>query len=123
MSEDRFGSGIHIHGNARGGQYEWDFDISESGDIRTVSGLDELQKDIAFRAAVNLEDTIGGPLTPTKMNRIRSIIRSTIEEEDRVRRIIQLDVSRVDGRPNTVQVNSTLNTVEGTAELIFEVDK
>lgn len=120
---DRFGSGIHIHGDARGDEYEWDFDISESGDLRTVSGIDELQKDLAFRAAVNLEETLGGPLTPTKMNRIRSKVRQTMEDDDRISRIVSLDVSRVDGRANTIQVNTTLTTIDGRAELIFEVNR
>ena len=122
MTEE-FGSGIHIHGDARGDEYEWDFDISESGDLRTVSQIDELQKDLSFNTAINLQETLGGPLTPTKMNRIRSKVRQTMEDDDRISRIVSLDVSRVDGRANTVQVNTTLSTVEGLVELIFEVDR
>lgn len=122
MTEE-FGSGIHIHGNARGDEYEWDFDINESGDLRTVSGADELQKDLSFRSAINLDDVFGGPITPTKMNRVRSKIRQTMEDEPRISRIVSLDVSRVDGRPNTIQVNTTLTTVEGVVDLVFEVDR
>lgn len=122
MTEE-FGSGIYIHGDAREDEYKWDFDISESGDLRTVSDIDELQKDLSFNTAINLQETLGGPLTPTKMNRIRSKVRQTMEDDGRINRIVSLDVSRVDGRTNTVQVNTTLSTFEGFVELIFEVDK
>lgn len=118
---DHFGSGIHLNESSSDG-LSWDLDVDESGDIRTTSGLDELKKDLSFSLASRLEGILGNPLTPTTMNRIQAIVDDGISQDDRISRVIALDVQRVEGRPNTVQVQSQLNTTEGVVDLIFMID-
>jgi len=115
---ERFGSGIHLNSNDNGG-FQWDLDIDESGDLRSSGGLDELQKDVSFRSAQALEDVIGQHLTPTAMNRVRSTIRDVLETEDRIERIVRMDVSRVRGQPNTVRVRADVNTESDVVSLVF----
>ena len=115
---ERFGSGIHLNSNDVDG-FDWDLDVDESGDLRSTSGLDELQKDVAFRSAQALEDVIGHHLTPTAMNRVRSTIRDVLETEDRIKRIVRMDVSRVGGQPNTVRVRADVNTESDVVSLVF----
>ena len=115
---ERFGSGIHLNSNDSGG-LQWDLDVDESGDLRSSSGLDELQKDVSFRSAEALEDVIGHHLTPTAMNRVRSTIRDVLETEDRIERIVRMDVSRVGGQPNTVRVRADVNTEFDVVSLVF----
>ena len=116
---ERFGDGLYLVDSADEDQFQWDLDVDESGDLRSSGGLDELQKDVAFRSAQALEDVIGQHLTPTAMNRVRSTIRDVLETEDRIERIVRMDVSRVGGQPNTVRVRADVNTEFDVVSLVF----
>lgn len=100
---------------------ELDFELNETGDIRTVRGIDELEKDIAFQTIQALDEFIGRP----KTRRTKSII------ETRIKRIIQLE-PRVDERtseislrypetkPNTIEVTVSVRTTQDEEqELVF----
>lgn len=117
---ERFGDGLYLVDSAdEEGEYQWDLDVDESGDIRGSSGLDELQKDVAFRAAQALEEVIGAQLTPTTMNRVRAVVQDVLQTEERIQRVVRMDVSRVRGQSNTVRVRADVNTEFEVVSLVF----
>ena len=120
---EQFGNGIYLENDIEeSGAYQWDLDIDESGDIRGARGIDELQKDVAFKSAQALEGLLGNQLTPTTINRIRATVQDVLEQEDRISRVVRLDVSPIDGSRNSVKVRSEVNTESGVIALVFEVD-
>lgn len=77
MPEENLGSGLYL-------DRELDFDPNETGDLRTISGSDELQKDLAFQLLITLDDFIGPPLTPGTRADIKSLTVDTITSDSRV---------------------------------------
>ena len=120
MTNEQFGAGPSLSDSS----YPWDFSIDESGDIKTVSGLAELEKDIAFRIATQENNMLGRKITPTQMNRIRSTINDMIIADSRVQSVLSLDVQRSSGMDNSIDVSATVQTVSGDEQeqqLIFSI--
>lgn len=109
-----FGGGIFL-------TEDWDIEANESGDVRTVTGFDELAKDVAFRTAVRFNDEIGLPLTNEALLRIKVIAKDEVLRDDRIQDIITIDVSIVDDAANRVEVVSTIEADNSEQELVFEV--
>jgi len=120
MTNEQFGAGPSLSDSS----YPWDFSIDESGDIKTVSGLAELEKDIAFRIATQENNMLGRKITPTQMNRIRSTINDMIIADSRVQSVLSLDVQRSSGMDNSIDVSATVQTVSGDEQeqqLVFSI--
>jgi len=120
MTNEQFGAGPSLSDSS----YPWDFSIDESGDIKTVSGLAELEKDIAFRIATQENNMLGRKITPTQMNRIRSTINDMIIQDSRVQSVLSLDVQRSSGMDNSIDVSATVQTVSGDEQeqqLVFSI--
>lgn len=100
---------------------DWDLEVDETGDIRTVEGVAELEKDLAFYTARVLRPVEGLPQNPQTRSVIQARIERAINTEPRVRSILSLDISYPDRQ--TVEVITTVSTVEGNQELVFEVDR
>ena len=77
MSERSLGSGLYLDKSL-------DFDPNTTGDLRTVSGSDELQKDLAFQLLITLDEFIGPPLTPATRADIKDLTIDTILSDSRV---------------------------------------
>lgn len=103
--------------------YDWDLAIDESGDLKTVANTeDELLKDVAFRAANDLQDVLGLPLTPTTMNRVRAVVKDSMTSDSRISQIVSLDVERVPTSSNAVQIEAEVNASGELVDLIFTID-
>lgn len=116
---DNFGGGIYLTTNTDQ-RPNWDLQTDESGDIRTVTGSDELQKDVAFATAVRVQDSIGERLEPVVLNRIRAQVRGALNEEPRIDTVIIIEANEVD--TDTVEVVAQARAEDDTIELVFEVN-
>lgn len=116
-----FGSGIFL--SAQGDVPPlWDMEVTNSGDIRTVSGENELQKDIALSTTIRLSESVGSPITPVVLNRLRGRVFDALEDDDRIAEILEVEVQQIEGRQNEVEVAARVNAdVENTSDLVFEV--
>lgn len=123
---EHYGAGVYLSGGTGLDDRDvWDLDVDESGDVRTVDGVDELRKDVAFRSARRIQEDgiIGTPLTPTTRNRLRSLIRETINNEPRLSRIVSMDCRcEIASNSNALKVDVQVTTNEEELDLIFEVD-
>lgn len=111
-----FGGGIFL-------STDWDLDVDESGDVRTVTGEDELQKDVAFQTASALEDVRGGPQSPDLRSETINAIKNILVEEPRVDRILSIDVREAGEDLDKMEVIIEVNADLTQQELVFEVDK
>jgi len=107
-----FGSGIFLN-------EDWDFEVDATGDLKSTSGLDELQKDVSFNLSRNIE--IGKRLDSSTQKSIQVTVRDVLVNESRIDSIRELEVRRVDSA-NKFEVIAEVDTItDETAELIFEV--
>lgn len=110
-----FGAGVGLN-------RDWDFEVDSTGDLTTVSGLDELEKDVAFNVARNWEDSIGRRVGSSTQKRIQITVRDVLIDEPRVNDIRNLTVRRVADNANKFEVVAEVNTIVGAdTELVFEV--
>lgn len=101
---------------------DWDFEVNNTGDIRTISGLDELEKDVAFQLASNLDQFIGSRITNEQANDIAIETQQQLSADPRIAAVLDLTVQFPDGDPDTVEVIATVRDTEGDEqELVFEV--
>lgn len=112
--EESFGSGIKLNNG-------FDLEVNSSGDIRTVSGSDELQKDIAYAVSAFLNDSYGGPITPETGAEIRTGVRRVMLEDPRIVRINSLSVQTINA-DNSIRITSTIvGDDETQQDLVFTV--
>lgn len=114
MSEDYLGSGLYLDTSL-------DFDPNGIGDLRTVDGSDELQKDLAFQLLITLQEFVGPPLTPAVRADIKDLTIDTITSDTRVDDIDRgsLRVEKPD--KNTIRLQAIV-TANGTKqELVFTI--
>jgi hypothetical protein len=77
MSEETLGAGIYL-------DRDLDFEIDQTGDLRSESGSAELQKDLAFQLQIILSEYIGLPMRPGTVSDIKSDTIRTLISDDRV---------------------------------------
>lgn len=84
-----FGSGPALDEN-------FDFIVNTVGDIKDADGLNELEKDLAFVSAFQLEDYIGKPLTPTIRQEIENTLTQIFDAEPRIDAVRDMSVEQVE---------------------------
>lgn len=99
----------------------WDFEVSQTGDILATTGLAELQKDVAFNVARNVEEFIGRPAQNNTQKKIQIAVQDVLVDEPRVDAIIQVNVRQIDRTANAYEVIANVETEVGPFELVFEV--
>lgn len=112
---DDFGSGIHL-------DQKLDFSVDSTGDLKTDSGVSELQKDLAFQMILNLGRYIGQPPSGNLKAKVAGTARRVATVDSRVRSVNE-DKTRVlfsDDREE-ITVELTVRTDEGEQTLVFEV--
>lgn len=116
MSEE-LGSGIAL-------DEQFDMSIDSTGDIETVQGADELQKDLSFQLAISLQDVLGETQSSSVETIVRDIVVKVANADSRVQRVDEdrLDVS-IEDNGRTVQIDMMVLTESGEEfGLVFEVD-
>lgn len=101
---DPWGSGLKL-------TRDWDLQIDETGDLKSVFGLEELEKDLAFRTAIEIEQEIGQILTKNTLAEIRITFRQALNEDVRVNRVVNVVAEQVD--TNEVRVSATVVSDDG----------
>jgi len=120
MSEN-LGAGIKLANN-------WDLTVDSTGDLATVSGRKELQKDIAVLTAIQLSEKLGGQIGHrNESNVIKSIelvVRRLLTQDSRIQEILSVTVQPEPDLTDTVivEANITVNETQNY-DLIFEVEK
>lgn len=95
----------------------FDFVVSSSGDLDSVSRIDELQKDLsgAITAIVESQFT-GSVLTPNVATTLESLLRSRVEFDDRVNRVRRIDITESLGA-TIADVYISVDTIYGTIDV------
>jgi hypothetical protein len=99
---------------------ELDFEVTTTGDIRTVSGIDELEKDVALQHLIQLAEFEGYPIRPSTETRIKAATRDILNEDPRINSIVSVTVNFYDN-DDRVEIVAQATTDNGEQELVFEV--
>lgn len=117
-----YGGGIFLQDKdtIRAGDYLWDFDVDESGDIRTIEGEAEFRKDISFNVRITLESFLGQPIRPVVENRIEAIVLDILRDDPRITAIRQVRV--VEAGANLIRVRIDVFSEVGELDFVVRVE-
>lgn len=103
MPDDNLGSGIKL-------TEDWDMDIDPTGDISTVSGRKELQKDLAMLLAIRQNEVLGNIMQrqadPNSLKQIELLAKRTIQSDERVRSVNNVSVQPHPSEPDAAMVEA-----------------
>jgi hypothetical protein len=112
---DLFGDGIHL-------DEQFDFAVGTTGDLKSESGTDELQKDLAFQMVISLDKYIGQHPSGNLNEKVAGTARRVAEIDSRVNFV---DTRKTEVSFSTDRQEITLKlfvkTDTGEKELIFDV--
>ena len=94
----------------------FDFRIDSSGDIDSMSGVTELQKDLAGAVAGLLKENMGAVLTPTLRAELESLVQSRVAFDDRITDVQSVTVSETT-RTDRFSVEIRAESIYGSFEL------
>lgn len=114
MVEENIGAGIAL-------DQSMDFGVSSEGDIRSVRGAEELNKDIAFQLKLILVDLKGQPLTPDTKGQIKSDTINTLLSDNRVVRVNRAGIEIRDTGRDSIRIIADYQSTAGPQELVFEL--
>lgn len=99
----------------------WDFSVNGRGDLSQVTGINELEKDIAFNVARSLQRVLGDRTANYTEKRIEVNTSTALNDDPRIDRVTTLSAREVRNDPNKYEVVADVETAEGPFELVFEV--
>jgi hypothetical protein len=94
-AERAFGAGIALATREDGG-VAWDARVDSAGDLGSVSGIDELAKDLAFAAASRLSLSRGQPLTTNTLADVEAEVTDLAQRDVRVTEVRSASAQRAD---------------------------
>lgn len=120
--EEKFGSGLALDSN-------WDLEVDSDGGLKTVSGIDAFERDVAFQLARRLEGTdgyegmLGQPLTVETIKDIEIAVRRVMGEAfgDQIDSITYLDVSEAEDRRNEVSIEMEIEAADERHDLVIRL--
>lgn len=103
---------------------DFDLEINPTGDIKTVSGVADLEKDLSFQLAESLDEFVGQQSSPNTATAVRTRAERVAELDPRVEdATAPAGGVSLDDR-STVEVRLQLATTTGeTQEFVFTVDQ
>lgn len=101
---------------------DFDFEVDETGKIRTTSGLPELQKDVSYFLTANLEDELGRRLDNSSLKRAEVVARDVLNADPRIETVIGVTARDTERQEDRIEVISEVNVDTGPQELVFEVN-
>lgn len=112
---DEFGSGIFL-------DEQFDFSVGSTGDLENTSGIDELQKDLAFKMVLNLEQFLGQPPSGNLTAKVADVASRVAIADVRVDSVVEdsIDIQFSETR-DELTVKLAVRTGEGEQNLIFDV--
>lgn len=114
MSEDNLGSGLYL-------DQTLDLSVNTTGDIQTVSGSKELQKDLSFQLLILLKGYTGQPLTPEVRSEIKDTTIDALLSDSRVDSVNRgaIAVQRVG--QSSIKLEVLLTALGGSQEFVFTI--
>jgi len=83
---------------------EFDLEIDSTGDIlctsQTIDPFDEIEKDLSFKLASELDELIGTSMKPTQKALLETAVRDIVSRDPRIERIINIDVTELRDTPS-----------------------
>lgn len=112
---DEFGSGLYL-------DQSLDFDVGPTGDLRTVDGVDELEKDLSVQMVASLQQYLGQPPTSNLDAQIFRTASDIATADTRVSSVIRSEstISFSQDR-ESITILLAARTTSGTQQLIFEI--
>lgn len=108
-----FGSGIKL-------DEDWDLVVDSTGDLDHTVDSAELQKDLAFVSAQELEAFYGGPINETTRGRIRLKLTDVFTDDPRISEVTSLSVQDTEDITDEITIEVTLIADDG-AEYDFVI--
>lgn len=117
---DNLGSGIKLTD-------DWDLDVDTTGDLATVSGQDELEKDLAMVTAIYFDNNLGETINPRQeANSLKSIenaVRRIFQQDSRVGRVVNIDVRPDQNITDAIIIESEIVADDqSNHDLVIEVE-
>lgn len=112
---DNFGEGIFLDESL-------DFSVGSTGDLAHTGGIDELQKDLAVKMIINLDQFLGRPPSGNLKAKVADVASRVVLADVRVDSVVQdsLDVQFTERR-DELTVKLAVRTSDGEQNLIFDV--
>lgn len=98
-----------------------DWEVTTTGDIESVDGVDELQKDLALFSLINLEQFSGRRLRPRLKSRVVPQVNEILLNDPRIDEVFSVDVKFLQGEDELEIVADVLSNNE-EQELVFNLE-
>jgi hypothetical protein len=108
-----FGGGIDL-------TKELDIDLNTVGDVQTISGRDELEKDVSLQSIIAVEPINGRQKTSETKTDLKRVIRDAIVADPRISEFRDISVSFIDGA-DEAEVVTTIVSSDEEQELVFSL--
>jgi hypothetical protein len=105
---EAFGSGLKLSGS------DWDFNLSNTGSMDTVEGLQQLEKKLAYATTKTILPEIGRPRTDEALEDIGISVGRIARQDPRIDSVENVEATRSDTDHNRVDV--TLQVVGDDGE-------
>lgn len=114
MSDD-YGSGVHLDQNL-------DLGVGETGDLKSDSGENELQKDLAFQMILGLDQYIGQPPSGNLPSKVAGTAKTIAERDERIDFVKagETEVSFTDDR-RTIELSMVVQADNEEVDLVFDI--
>lgn len=108
-----FGSGPKLN-------RDLDFEVTTTGDLSYVRGLQELEKDVALQSLIRLSVFEGATQTVQNKSKIRDQVNSILLSDPRIDQVLSIDITFLE-YDNSVEIVSEVSSDNTEQELVFEV--
>lgn len=120
MTEHTLGSGIKLTS-------DWDLEVDNTGDIATVSGQKEIEKDLAMLLSIQLEKKVGQSIDPTQtansLKQIELLVHRTLLADARVPSVETVDARLTEDETDSITIEVEVTADDGhNYDLVVEVD-
>lgn len=113
---ENLGSGVRL-------DKDFDISIDRTGDVETVSGLNELEKDLSMQMAFSLNQFVGAPPSDDTRSSAKRVVAQVLNADERIQRIVtgSITVEWSGPKRRQIDVGATVVASEQEQELVFRV--
>lgn len=108
-----FGAGIFL-------TEDFDFEVTNTGDIRASRGVAELEKDLSVQSIIRLQSIHGIRETPQEKARLRARVREILTDDPRIDTVSDITISFIWDN-DTVEISTSAISDNSQQELVFEI--
>lgn len=110
-----FGTGIYL-------DEQLDFVVSPTGDLKTKTGADELQKDLSYNMILNLQQYLGQPPSGNLEEKVAGTARRVAEADTRIDSVLS-EQTKVTFSPDREEIEliMVIRSDDAEQELVFNV--